>query len=157
MKRDKNLETLSWEHHDGLVVAFRLQQGIKKGIQVALLSKYILYVWEHALQHHFWQEEQTLNEYLDSYPEGKLFVKQMMEEHHSFRVLIEQLREDGSNNKSIGEFATRLTRHIRFEERKLFPFIQKVASVDQLAAIGSFLHRYHKSGSQEWKPRFWLD
>jgi hemerythrin-like domain-containing protein len=157
MKRNENLETLSWEHHDGLVVAFRLQQGIKKGTQAVLLSKYILHFWEHALQRHFWQEEQTLNQHLDSDTQGKLFLNQMMEEHRAFRILIKQLRKNGTNNDNIAEFAARLNRHIRFEERMLFPFIEKVVSTDQLADIGSFLHKYHKHGGKEWKPRFWVD
>ena len=60
MKRDKNLETLSWEHHDGLVLAFRLEKGIKNNVDINIISDYLQHNWDQGLSHHFWQEERSL-------------------------------------------------------------------------------------------------
>ena len=52
MKRDKNLETLSWEHHDALVSASRLKRGVEKKADVSHMRDFLLYVWENDLPHH---------------------------------------------------------------------------------------------------------
>ena len=60
MKRNSNLQTLSWEHHDGLVLAFRIERGLRKNSDPGLIRSYLLHAWEKDLTHHFWQEEEIL-------------------------------------------------------------------------------------------------
>lgn len=157
MKRNQNLETLSWEHHDGLVVAFRLQQGVKKGIDSKILSNYILNIWEHALQHHFWQEEEIIGSNLKENSEGKKMLSQMLEEHHKITNLIKELKQNKDDYSNILKFAEMLNKHIRFEERKLFPLVENLVPKNELAGIGTFLHENHQSGNKDWEPRFWQE
>ena len=156
MKRDKNLETLSWEHHDGLVLAFRLEKGIKNNVDTSLISDYLLHIWDHSLRHHFWQEEQFLQPTLRKLTKGRELLNQMVEEHDQFKNLIAKIRSNGKDMKSsIEQFYEDLNQHIRFEERKLFPMVEELASTEALEKMGIFLHEHHKPGKKEWQPEFW--
>ena len=155
MKRNENLKTLSWEHHDGLVTAFRLQQGIKNKISVNILKKYILHIWDKALQHHFWQEEQVILPLKEKSKDGKAVVDKMMDDHKIFRELIDQLKKEKIGIKQISDFEDILNRHIRFEERQLFPFLEVNSSKEELAKIGIFLRKNHSPASNDWQQKFW--
>ena len=155
MKRDENLKTLSWEHHFGLVVAFRLQQGLKNGAATTVMKKYILHIWEHALRHHFRQEEDVINPALKKSHEGKKVIQQMMDEHQTFRDLIMQIKTGKVKTDQIKIFADILNRHIRFEERQLFPFLETHTSREELAEIGDFLRRNYSPACHDWQPVFW--
>ena len=155
MKRNENLKTLSWEHHDGLVTAFRLQQGIKNKISVNILKKYILHIWDKALQHHFWQEEQVILTLKEKSKDGKAVVDKMMDDHKIFRELIDQLKKEKISIKQISDFENILNQHIRFEERQLFPFIESNLSQEELVEIGVFLRQNHSPANHDWKQKFW--
>ena len=156
MKRDKNLETLSWEHHDGLVLAYRLEKGMRNNVDASLISDYLLHIWDHGLRHHFWQEEQSLQAPLKEFIKGWELLQQMLAEHDQFKHLITKIRSNSKDMKSIIEkFYINLNQHIRFEERKLFPIVEEHASIKALKKIGIFLHEHHKPGNKEWQPEFW--
>lgn len=151
MKRNENLKTLSWEHHDGLVASFRLKLGLKKSANPEEMVKYIFHIWESNLEHHFWQEEQTL---LNLRIEPK-YIQQMKSEHERFRRLIENLKEDSKNINIIEEFAELLNKHIRFEERTLYPLVEKEIDSDKLNEIGKFLKEQHIDTCEVWNNEFW--
>ena len=155
MKRNENLKTLSWEHHFGLVVAFRLQQGLKNGAATGEMKKYILHIWDTALRHHFRQEEQVINPELKKSPEGKKVIHQMMDEHQTFRDLIQQFKTGKVKTDQIKTFADILNRHIRFEERQLFPFLEIHTSREELENMGDFLRRNYSPVCHDWQPVFW--
>ncbi len=157
MKRDKNLETLSWEHHNGLVAAFRLKRGLKKkDVDISLLRQYTLDVWNDELEHHFRQEEEVLVEPLRSEKAGRELLDRMLSDHERFRELITVIdTEKDGVAESIAEFADLLERHVRFEERQLFEWLQDNTSADQLAAIGKFLHEQHRPVDKCYTPEFW--
>jgi hemerythrin-like domain-containing protein len=158
MKRDKNLETLSWEHHDGLVLAFRLEKGIKNNVDTNIISDYLLHNWDHGLGHHFWQEEQSLITPLRKFEIGRELLHQMTVEHDQLKNLISDVISNGKDIKSnIAQFYQCLNQHIRFEERQLFPLVQEIVSSGALVKIGNFLHEQHKPGKKEWQPEFWKD
>jgi len=156
MKRNKNLEYLSWEHHDGLVAIFRLREGLRNGTETTIILEYLLHVWENALTHHFRMEEEVFGSHLKLEQDEERLLIRMMEEHAVFRNLVQQI-EDNPSSSNIKEFADLLKRHIRFEERELFPFMEKELSDEKLAEIGKFLDAHYKPGDQNWEPRFWQD
>ena len=155
MKRNENLVTLSWEHHDGLVVSFRLQQGLKKNVNSEDMVDYILYTWENVLEHHFWQEEQIINQDISNTESFKNMISQMENDHKQIRNLITEIKKDKSNTQLIQEFADILNQHIRFEERQLFPAIESESSKDELNSIGKFLKDEHKHSCEIWNNQFW--
>jgi len=157
MKRNEHLKTLSWEHHHGLVSAFRLQQGLNNGTAKDTLRDYILYIWENDLDFHFWKEEQIIQPSLVKTEDGKKIVEQMTSEHKTFRNLIKTLKTKQHKIEHIRFFADILNKHIRFEERRLFPFIEKESSEKALEKIGDFLEEHYTPSCNEWQPRFWVN
>lgn len=157
MKREEHLKTLSWEHHHGLVAAFRLQQGLKNGTSKDVLRDYILFIWENDLEPHFWKEEQVIKSSLIETEEGTRIIEQMNNEHQAFRDLVRILTVKEHKRAHITTFADILNKHIRFEERKLFPFIQKESSPGKLAEIGIFLRKHYVPNCNEWQTPFWSD
>jgi iron-sulfur cluster repair protein YtfE (RIC family) len=155
MKRHEQLKTLSWEHHDGLVVAFRLQQGLKKGTPPNVLKNYILHVWETVLKNHFWQEEEIINPHLEQSRKGLQIKEQMMDDHIEFRKKIDTLEHNSAGADQIGALAEILNRHIRFEERQLLPFIETNISATELEKMGIFLREHHATTHHNWHPAFW--
>ena len=155
MKRDQNLVTLSWEHHDGLVVAFRLQQGLKKNLAIEDLTRYILFTWEEVLQRHFWQEEQVIQPRLTDKRDGRAALDRMMNDHDRFRKLIAALKEDPSESEQVTAFIDMLNNHIRFEERELFPLLEKRCRPEELSKIGDFLRKHHLSACADYPHKFW--
>ena len=156
MKRNKELLTLSWEHHDGLVFVFRIQQGIKNLSDPAIIKDYILHTWDIALNHHFWQEEQSLKSVLEKTKDGSELLHQMMDDHIYFQTEIEYFRSEADpDTKRILDFADRLNKHIRFEERDLFPFLEKTIEPAILEEIGHFLKEHHEKPDKCWTNTFW--
>ena len=155
MKRNENLKTLSWEHHDGLVVSFRLQQGLKKNAKSDEMSEYILHIWNSMLEHHFLQEEQTITPNFKKSAKGIEFVNQMMDDHEKFRRLIKKIEGDMANPQIIEEFALLLNQHIRFEERQLFPLFEQEVDLKKMQEVGNFLKRNHNPSCEVWPNQFW--
>jgi len=155
MKKNENLKTLSWEHHDGLVMSFRLQQGIKNNTNYKEMADYILYTWNNLLEHHFWQEEHVLLKKKNNTNNLSKYISQMLDEHKQIRELISKIDNNNSKTKLIAEFAELLNKHIRFEERELFPLLQKESSADDLEEIGKFLKQHHNHSCEVWPNQFW--
>lgn len=156
MKRDKNLETLSWEHHDALVSAYRLKAGVEKKADVSHLRDYLLYIWANDLPHHFEQEEQALIERIRDKEGSQLVVERVLAEHKRFAVLAQEVEAwEGDVFEKIREFAVLLKEHVRFEERNFFPFVEENTSVEELAKIGAYLRDEHIPACKTWQPEFW--
>jgi hemerythrin-like domain-containing protein len=157
MKRAKEFVTLSWEHHDGLVFAFRLQQGLKNAADQHKMLEYIQYTWDNDLEHHFWQEEEILTASLEETERGRELLQTMLDDHRYFRERIKQFKLQSSfNPETIKEFADRLNQHIRFEEQKLFQYLEETLSPVKLKKIGDFLSEQHKQSDKCWTDQFWM-
>lgn len=150
MKRNDNLKTLSWEHHNGLVISFRIKQGLTKNIKLIDIVEYIIFSWETQLEHHFWQEEQIFPELLFV---SDLIVK-MKNQHEQLRKLIGNIKINYSV-EDVQQFAEILNNHIRFEEKKLFPAVEQNIDREKLEQIGDFLRLHHKNTCEIWNNQFW--
>jgi iron-sulfur cluster repair protein YtfE (RIC family) len=156
MKRDNSLRTLSWEHHDGLVLTFRIERGLKYHRNPQLIRKYLFHVWDNDLTHHFWQEEQVLPAVLQKSSEGGGLLAEMIRDHKWFERHVENLQgRNEVSEEELRQFAQRLNDHIRFEERELFPFIENHAGRYELERIGGFLQKQHRPKNECWEPAFW--
>ena len=156
MRRDKNLLTLSWEHHDGLKTALRLNRGLDRQVDVKILRDYLLYVWQNDLQHHFEQEEQALLQPEQNVEAGRQLIERVLSEHKKFAELIENVKkEQGAISEILSEFAALLERHIRFEEREFYSFVESNLSKAKLEEIGAYLKAEHRTACSTWQPEFW--
>ncbi|SDA48016.1 Hemerythrin HHE cation binding domain-containing protein [Algoriphagus alkaliphilus] len=136
LKRDPALRHLSHDHHHGLLLCWKIRQGFKLRIEPSRMKVYCQWFWENYLEAHFEEEEKVIFPILsEEYP----LIKQALSEHKRLRKLF-SIWEDPE--KTLGQIEEELERHIRFEERILFPVIQEKASVEQLETIA-------KSGDRE--------
>lgn len=151
IKRSEQLAPLSREHHEGLLFAWKIKQGIDHGAPLDIMRKYALWYWKHHIKPHFFQEEKIL---LPFFPDSDPLAERMMEEHDQIRELILGLNDERDNRTMI-ILCELINQHIRFEEREVFPYLEKILSADELNAIHTQLEQ-HPVSCDEWKEEFWV-
>lgn len=134
LKRHKALQPLSREHHHGLLLSWKLRTGFKKNIAIKRMKTYVDWFYEHHLTPHFEIEETHIFTILD---EENELVKRALAEHRRLKRLF---NDDTNITKALGLIEEELEKHIRFEERVLFPEIQKAATEKQLKHIEEIHH-----------------
>ena len=151
IKRSKELAPLSREHHDGLLFAWKIKQGLANGTSVETLCNYTRWFWSNHIKPHFKDEEKVLIKFL---PEDNPLVQQMLKEHAQIRGLIISLDNEPDSN-SLQLLAEFISNHIRFEERELFAYAEKVLNPEQLQEIYSDLPNESHCDT-EWTDEFWI-
>ena len=112
IKRDQRLIWLSRDHHDGLLIAWKIRQGIRSGVDVGRMTDYVYSAFEAELQPHFVEEEVLLFPNLDANDELRVRAET---EHAAIRDTIGKLKTATAG--AIGlleEFANMLDAHIRY-------------------------------------------
>jgi len=153
IKRSKQLAPLSREHHDGLLFAWKIKQGIDNHAPVETMRKYALWYWQQHIKPHFYQEEKILLPHL---PADNPMRNRLKEEHDHIRELIIGLDdESGADKRHLTILSDLLNKHIRFEERELFPFMEELLTPEQLDQVFKELEE-HPLSCEEWKDEFWI-
>jgi len=153
MKRSKNLIELSRDHHHGLLLGWKIKQGLKSDVETEELLNYVSHFAAKALFPHFAEEERQVLVYLDYNDE---YYKKTIEDHLEIREIINRLSPGNVSNKDLLiELAGKVERHIRFEERELFPYLERVLSLEQLDAIGKLISELHQPYSENYPNAFW--
>jgi hemerythrin-like domain-containing protein len=135
MQRDHRLRDLSDDHHQALVLARRATQAAAGDAREReQVWDEIVRRFQHELAPHFAIEEQVLLPALESGDHGAL-ARRTREEHDTLRQLIDD--SDGPLAHRLTRFGEALHAHVRFEERLLFPAIERVVSDDVLEAAAS--------------------
>jgi hemerythrin-like domain-containing protein len=143
MKRSEHLIPLSRDHHAGLLFCWKIRAGISKGIDPIRISSYVGYYWNAHLKFHFEEEEQLLPS------------DEMDEQHVVIRKQIAAVLGPEKNNVSaLQVLEEMINAHIRFEERQLFPLLEKELSSAQLQEIGKALHEV--PFKDEYTDEFWV-
>ncbi|HEX9600550.1 MAG TPA: hemerythrin domain-containing protein [Mariniflexile sp.] len=128
LKRHKALQPLSREHHHGLLLSWKIRAGFSKNIAPERIKVYADWFFKTHLIPHFEMEEQFVFSILESNNE---LVKKALEDH----TLLKRLFEDEHIEIALSKIEKALDEHIRFEERILFPEIQKAATELQLLEV----------------------
>ena len=129
IKRNENLKAISREHHHGLLLSWKIRNGVKKEIAPERIKTYIDWFYVEHLLPHFELEEKYVFPILGN--ENEL-VKKALTEH---RRLVRLFESETTNMKNLIQIEEELESHIRFEERILFNEIQAVATEEQLELI----------------------
>ena len=141
INRSPELQGISREHHDGLLLSWKIRVGTAKGVAPTRIRRYCRKFLKEHLKPHFTIEEDVLFPILgNDHPA----VRRAMAEHRRLQRLING-RSDVVVALSLIE--EELEAHIRFEERQLFNHIQEVATPEELAEI----ERAHSSLPQRSK------
>ncbi|MBS0513322.1 MAG: hemerythrin HHE cation-binding protein [Proteobacteria bacterium] len=115
MKRDHRLVSLSREHHTALRLGRSLLAG---GAAVALRAE------QAALATHFAEEEERFVRLLQARGHEALAAR-LLHEHATLRTLFGA----ALRGEREGEAGQALLDHVRFEERELFPVVERLLEV----------------------------
>ncbi len=129
LERHPLLRPVSREHHDGLLLCWKLRQGLTKGVGPRRMQEYCSRFYHEHLLPHFAIEEEAVFPVLGSHHP---MVVQALAEHAE--LTRDFLRGD-HDERSLAELERSLDRHIRFEERVLFQEVQKFATEKELVRI----------------------
>jgi len=152
LKRSKELAPLSREHHDGLLFAWKIKQGLANGTPIETLRNYTRWFWTNHIKPHFKDEEKVLVTFL---PADNPLVLQMFKEHAQIRDLIISLDKE-ANAGSLQLLAEFINNHIRFEERELFAYAEQTLTPEQLNKIYKELPNELQCDTK-WKDEFWVN
>lgn len=147
IKRAEYLKEISREHHQGLLLCWKIKSGLSKKIPVERIKSYANWFYDAYLSIHFQIEEAYIFPILGM--QHPLIIK-AMEEHQALRNLF---KEETELEKSLKQIMVDLDSHIRFEERVLFNQIQEVATAEQAEQM--ILHHNSKPFVENNKDLFW--
>lgn len=147
LKRAIELQPLSHDHHHGLQLCWKIRTGFSRKIELERIKKYADWFFVTHLEPHFELEENYIFTVLDSSNE---LVKQALTDHRRLKRLFSQTSD---LEKALGRIEEELEKHIRFEERVLFPEIQSEATEMQLSKI-SEIHT-HEVFVENVEDVFW--
>jgi hemerythrin-like domain-containing protein len=143
MKRSRELRPLSSEHHQALLVAFQLKKALEGHAEAAGAPRDLPGMVSLARRFdgqvftaHAAAEEALLGDHLTGPDRARLEA-----EHLELRGLVEHARTaaPGEQRAALTAFADLLERHVRWEERELFPYAEAHLDAAALAIIGGEL------------------
>jgi hemerythrin-like domain-containing protein len=137
--RHPSLIALSQDHHHGLALALRCRKqalGQLKPMGAAGLrerAQEFLQFYRNNLVAHFRAEEEVLFPLLrTSLPGSDAMLDELISQHEQLRQAASQLESGSGLAKVIFDLGDLLERHIRKEERELFPLFE--AHIDSIKA-----------------------
>ena len=141
--RHPSLILLSHDHHHGLALALRCRKqalGRLKPMGAAGLrerAKEVLDFYAGNLVAHFRAEEEALFPFLEgALPGSASMIDELIKDHDQIRRAMPQLEAGQGLAKLMFDLGDLLERHIRKEERELFPLFEKQLDADKAALIG---------------------
>lgn len=129
LKRHVALQPLSREHHFGLLLCWKIRMGFRKNIDPKRIRVYADWFFKNHLIPHFEIEETHIFPILEQ--DDKL-KKKALADHRRIKRLFAETEDDA---KTLNKIEETVEQHIRFEERVLFPEIQKIATEAQMLHI----------------------
>lgn len=117
------------------------------------MQAYVQYFWNNHLQGHFEEEEALLFTALkDS------LCEQAIREHIHIRQLVAAVAwAEIAQRDELSLLVDSIDNHIRFEERRLFPHIEKELPAQVLITIGISLQQSHQEPVNDNYPdEFWV-
>ena len=153
IKRSEHIAALSRDHHAGLLFCWKIKEGVKHGVDLKRINRYIKYFWEEHLEEHFKEEEILLFNKLDDE-----LTSRAERDHQVLAVWFKRLiGNEVEHFQDYFSFTELLTNHIRFEERVLFPFMEAQLPRGILEEIGENLTRSHTIAFDDhYADEFWV-
>ncbi|MDE3124444.1 MAG: hemerythrin domain-containing protein [Bacteroidota bacterium] len=154
IKRTKAMQPLSRQHHNGLLFCLLLKKGVAKQASVKIISDFGIQFWQNELQYHFHLEEMYLIDLGNTYPVLVNGLQKMMYEHGIIHTYFKKMGIH-ITYEEITQLSELLEKHIRFEERILFPHIESIISSDALQRIGKAVQDEQNHNCMQYPIRFW--
>lgn len=149
MKRDPSLIPLSHDHHEGLILAFRIRHGqgpsgeAWEARTAADQARETVVFFRDHLPPHFRAEEEVLFPVLEPYLQpGERVVAELREEHTRLAALVAELEQaTGDLLETLRTFGELLDRHIRKEEQDLFILFEQRVPAAEMKRAGEEVAR----------------
>lgn len=139
MKRSPELTPLSHDHHQALFVAMQLKRATPDDSPFAVQA-FLDFTEETGEPHFRIEEEILLPGWLAAGGAGEQAVAmaaRVSAEHLEIRASARRLRAERVGADDLRNLGELLDRHVRFEERELFPLIEGSLDEDAIRAIGA--------------------
>jgi iron-sulfur cluster repair protein YtfE (RIC family) len=134
-RRHESLIPLSREHHDGLLLAWRIRIGDLAAREPALKMSHAVAFFESRLIAHFRAEEEQLFPAIRaSLGADATLIDELIGEHRELARTAAALK--AGDEAELKPWCDLLERHIRAEERRLFPMIEQRTDPATLDALG---------------------
>src|ERR1700730_18996887 len=134
-RRHESLIPLSHEHHDALMLAWRLRTGNLSKREPELRAKHVSAFFEYRLINHMRIEEQLL------FPACRAvlgveasLIDVLLSDHRELRAKAAAIKA-GAHDQ-LASFGDVLELHIRSEERQLFVLAEKRMNPPEMAELG---------------------
>ncbi len=124
MKRHPSLEPFSRDHNTVLILARRLADPERSVAALADLRS----VWRAEMKDHFAEEERLLIPLVK-----RPYANRLRSDHRQIAAAIFPRR--GQNRPTAAALSEMLERHVRWEERELFPAVENAATRSQLSSL----------------------
>ncbi|MFD1630222.1 hemerythrin domain-containing protein [Pseudopedobacter beijingensis] len=150
IKRSNFLIQLSRDHHLSLLFCWKIKEGLKRDIS-PILKDYVHFFWKGHMLDHFKQEEILLyNNCLDQ------LCKDAVNQHDIITEIIRQIHQDENPKSSLFQsLIDQVNLHIRFEERQVFPHLEKSLSTAELRLIEKILDKEKDDFTDNYPVEFW--
>jgi hemerythrin-like domain-containing protein len=144
-KRHPSLIPLSHDHHHGLVLAFRLREGLPPNRKPAdnpqeQAEDAVRFFRDNLVAHFRAEEEALFPSIRTCVPYAVTMLDTLTAEHSEMHAqvanLAQALSDEVSLQAKLKAFGDLLERHIRREERELFPLYQANIPEAEAARIG---------------------
>lgn len=152
IKRHPAIVEYSKDHHFGLLLVWKIRQGVKYKIEKERIGAYVYMFFQNDLKSHFDEEEKFL---LPLLPQANKLRVKLEEEHKELKQYIAAIIKDDFQYETLNKFANLLESHIRFEEREFFQHLQKVVDLDTVYFTEKKKNHNQKDLDQNWKDKFW--
>ena len=134
MKRSPELTPLSHDHHQALFVAQRLKRAETLGPP---RGDFLEFWRAHGRRHFVIEEEILLPAWIEADPDAHAeLAARLASEHLTLRAAARRLERDTIDLDELRELGGLLERHVRFEERVLFPLIESRLDAEATARVG---------------------
>jgi hemerythrin-like domain-containing protein len=149
MLRNKNLVPLSRQHQHALALCVRIERA--RPIDDTKLADWqaeIAQQFEAEIKVHFAAEEQIVFPAARRFVELNPLVEELLTDHQWLRACFGKAEARESSQEELMVFASRLSEHIRKEERRLFERLQELMPQAELGSLGQQLDRVLENASQ---------
>lgn len=147
LKRHIVLQPISRQHHQSLLLCWKIKKGLDKDVSITRISAYLKAVWESDIKPHFKKEEVYVFPILGA---DHPLVGRALMEHEQLEILFDKKQYSRDELFKMSSF---LESHIRFEERTLFTEIQRVATKENWALLAE--QNQGEACEMHWDDKFW--
>ena len=145
MKRSEALRPLSHDHHQGLFAALQLKRA-RPETAASARQAFIDFFEREGARHFRVEEELLLPAYARHAESDEPAIVRVLTDHVELRRGQDLQAGADPDLGALRELGERLERHIRFEERELFPMIEKALPPDELERLAAAIERAEAGG-----------